>query len=159
MGGPTAHPTGVTLVSGDPSNSLNARYNWGGSRPRWLAAPVFVLEAGRRCWRVLAGGGAVEDMAGKDSWTQSGLLCRRGSNVEGDDPFDGGECDRREVPRRNPGRCGERGRQEEVERLLRLGWEQRPWRSQAGPRSCEQRSARWLLLDPSLEAGSDPAWY
>ena len=25
MGGPTAHPTGVTLVSGDPSNSLNAR--------------------------------------------------------------------------------------------------------------------------------------
>ena len=25
MGGPTAHPTGVILASGDPSNSLNAR--------------------------------------------------------------------------------------------------------------------------------------
>ena len=25
MGGPTAHPTGVTLASGDPSNNLNAR--------------------------------------------------------------------------------------------------------------------------------------
>ena len=25
MGGPTAHPTGVTLASGDPSNSLTAR--------------------------------------------------------------------------------------------------------------------------------------
>ena len=24
MGGPTAHPTGVTLASGDPSNSLTA---------------------------------------------------------------------------------------------------------------------------------------
>ena len=24
MGGPTAHPTGVTLASGDPPNSLNA---------------------------------------------------------------------------------------------------------------------------------------
>ena len=66
-----------------------------------------------------------------------------------------------EVPRRNPGRCGERGRQEAVERLQRLLWLGReqwpwwPWRPQAGPWSCEQRSARWLLSDPSLEAGYD----
>ena len=39
MGGPTAHPTGVTLASGDPFNSLAARWNRGGSRPRWLVAP------------------------------------------------------------------------------------------------------------------------
>ena len=66
------------------------------------------------------------------------------------------------APCRNPGRCGERGRQEAVEqlqRLLRLGREQRPWQPQVGPRSCEQRSARWLLSNLSLEAGSDPAWY
>ena len=67
-----------------------------------------------------------------------------------------------EAPHRNPGRCGERGRQEAVERLqrlLRLGREQWPWQPQTGPRFCEQQSARWLPSDPSLEAGSDPAWY
>ena len=110
---------------------------------------------------MLAGRGGVEGLGRQDSWTRSGLFRRRGSNVEGGDRFDDVEGDRREVPRCNPGRLGERGRQEAVERLqqlLRLGREQRPWQSQAGPRSCEQRSARWLLLDPSLGAGSDPAW-
>ena len=79
-----------------------------------------------------------------------------------DDPSVGGEGDRIGAPRRNPGRCGERGWQEAVERLqrlLRLGREQRLWWPQAGPWSCEQRPARWLLSDPSLEARSDPAWY
>ena len=105
---------------------------------------------------------ALKDWAGRTVGHEVAFFAARGSNVEGEDPFDGGEGDRREVPRRNLGRCGERGRQEAVERLqrvLRLGWEQRPWRSQAGPRSCELRSACWLLLDPFLEAGSDPAWY
>ena len=40
-----------------------------------------------------------------------------------------------EAPHRNPGRCGERGRQEAVERLqrlLRLEREQQPWWPQAG---------------------------
>ena len=37
--GPTAHPIGVTLASGDPSNSLTVRWSQGGSRLRWLAAP------------------------------------------------------------------------------------------------------------------------
>ena len=111
MGGPTAHPTRVTLASGDPSNSLNARWNWGGSRPRWRAAPVFVLEAGHGRWCVLVGGGGVEGLGVQDSWTRSGLLRRRGSNMEGGDPFDDGEGDRREVLRRNPIRCGGRVRQ------------------------------------------------
>ena len=51
MGGPTAHPTGVTLASGDPSNSLTAHWGWHGSRPLGAAAPVFVLEAVRGRWQ------------------------------------------------------------------------------------------------------------
>ena len=47
MGGPTVHPTGVTLASGDPSNSLTVRWGESGSRPRAEVAPGFVLEAGR----------------------------------------------------------------------------------------------------------------
>ena len=43
MGGPTAHPTGLTLASGDPSNSLTARWCCFGSRPRWLVVPLYVL--------------------------------------------------------------------------------------------------------------------
>ena len=90
------------------------------SRPPGVAAPVFVLEAGRGRWRVLAGGGGVGGPGGLDNWTRSGLLHRRGSNVEGDDPFDGGEDGRKEVPHCNPGRCGERERQAVVKRLQRL---------------------------------------
>ena len=52
MGGPTAHPIGATLPSGDPSNSLTVRWGELGSRPRIAAAPVFVLEAVRERWRV-----------------------------------------------------------------------------------------------------------
>ena len=55
MGGPTAHPTEVTLASGDPSNSLTVRWGLSGSRPLEAAAPGFVLVAGRRHWRVPAG--------------------------------------------------------------------------------------------------------
>ena len=47
MGGPTSHPTGVTLASGDPSNSLTVCWGEFGSRPRAEVAPGFVLEAGR----------------------------------------------------------------------------------------------------------------
>ena len=55
MGGPTTHPTEATLASGDPSNSLTARWGWDGSRLLEAAAPGFVLVAGRGHWRVLAG--------------------------------------------------------------------------------------------------------
>ena len=151
MGGPTAQPTGVTLGSGDPFNSLTARWGCSGSHLFEAAAPGFVLVAGRGRWRALAGEEGVGGPVGQDSQTQSGLLPRRGSSAGVDDPSDGGEGDRMEAPRCNPGRCGERGRQEAVERLqrlLRLKREQRPWRPQAGPRLCEQRSTRWLPSDP-----------
>ena len=49
------HPTGVTLASGDPSNSLTVRWGWSGSRLLEAAAPGFVLVAGRGHWHVLAG--------------------------------------------------------------------------------------------------------
>ena len=95
---------------------------------------------------MLAGGGGVEGRGGQDSWTRSGLLRRRGSNVVGGDPFDDGEGDKRVALQCNPGRCGGQVQQEAVERLqrlLRVGRKQRPWRSQVGPQSGEQRSACW----------------
>ena len=110
MGGSTAHPTRVTLASGDPSNSLTARYGWGGSHPLEAAASGFVLAVGRGRWRALVGEEGVGGPAGQDSWTQSGLLLHRGSSVEVDDPFDGGEDGRMEAPCRNPGRHSGRDR-------------------------------------------------
>ena len=68
MGGPIAHPTGVTLVSGDPSNSLTAHSSWDGSR-LLDAAPGFVLVAGRGRWRVLGGEKGVGGPVGQDNWT------------------------------------------------------------------------------------------
>ena len=90
MGGPTAHPTGVTLASGDPSNGLTARWDWSGSCPLGVAASVFVLEAVRGRWCVLAGEGGVGGPDGQGSWTQSGPLLRRGSSAAVVDPSDGG---------------------------------------------------------------------
>ena len=145
MGGPTAHPTGVTLASGDPSNSLTARWGWSGSRPLEAAAPVFVLEEVRGRWLVLAGKRGVGGPGGQGSWTQSGPLLRGGSSEAVFDPSDGGEGGRMAVPRCSLGRCGEREREEVVEWLQRLERGQQPWRLQAGPRLCEQRFAHWLL--------------
>ena len=142
MGGPTAHPTEVTLASGDPSNSLTASWGWSGSRPLGAAAPVFILEAVRGCWHVLAGKGGVGGPGGQGSWTQSGLLLCRGSRAAVFDPSDGGEGSRMTVPRCSLGRGSEREREEAVEWLDQV---QRPWRLQAAPRLYEQRFARWPL--------------
>ena len=90
---------------------------------------------------MLAGEGGVAGLGGQDSWTQSALLRRGGSNEAGGEPFGDGEGDKRVVVHCNPGRCGGRVRQEAVEwlqRLLRVGRKQRPWRLQVGPRSGEQ---------------------
>ena len=77
MGGPTAHPTGVTLASGDPSNSLTVRWGELGSHPRGAAAPVFVIEAVRGRWLVLAGEEGAGELGSLGSWRQSGLPFRR----------------------------------------------------------------------------------
>ena len=80
---------------------------------------------GRRRWRSLVTEEGVGGSVGQDNWSQSGLLLRRGSNVEVDDPFDGGEGGRMEAPRHNPGRYGGQERQAVVERLQRLLWLER----------------------------------
>ena len=121
MGGPTAHPTGVTLASGDPSNSFTVRWGEFGSRPRVAPAPVFVLEAVRRRWRVLAGGEGAGELDGPGSWRQSVLPLCRGSSVVVVDPSVGGEGVRTEDLHCTPGRGGEWEweREEAVERLQR----------------------------------------
>ena len=128
MGGPIAHPTGVTLTSGDPSNSLAACWGWSASRPLGAAAPVFVLEAVRGRWRVLAGEGDIGGPGGQDSWAQSGLLLRGGSSAVVVDPSDSGKGGRTVVLRCSLGRGGEREQEQEeaVERLQRSELGQRP---------------------------------
>ena len=69
---------------------------------------------------MLVGEEGVGGLVGQDNWTQSGLLLRRGSSVEVDDPSDDGEGSRMEAPCRNPGRRGGREWQAVAEQLQRL---------------------------------------
>ena len=62
-------------------------------------------------WRTLVGEEGIGGPVGQENWTRSGLLLRRGSSVEVDDPSDGGEGGRMEALCRNPGRRGGRKRQ------------------------------------------------
>ena len=119
MGGPTAHPTGVTLASGDPSNSLTARWGELGSRPRVAAAPVFVLVAVHGRCRVLAGGEGAGELDRLGNWRRSVLPLRRGSSATVVNPSVGGEGGRTEDLHCTPGRGGEREREEAVEQLRR----------------------------------------
>ena len=130
MGGPTAHPTEVTLASGDPSNSLTVCWGELGSCPLGAAVPVFVLKAVRRRWRMLAGEEGAGGLGGPGTWIQSGLPLRRGSSVVVVDPAVGGEGGRTEDLHCIPGRGGEqeREREEAVELLQWLERGQRPWR-------------------------------
>ena len=124
MGGPTAHPTGVTLASGDPSNSLIVRWGGFGSRPQAEVAPGFVLEAVRERWRALAGKGGTGGQDGPDSWRRNILSLHRGSSGEVVDPFVSEEDGRIGVPHYIPGRGGERER-EQVEAVEWLQWQER----------------------------------
>ena len=144
MCGPTAHPTGVTLASGDPSNSLTVRWGELVSHPRIAAAPVFVLEVVRRRWRALADGEGARELDGLGSWRQSVLPLRRGSSVVVVDPSVGGEGGRTEYLHCTPGRGGERARERE-EAVERQEWEQLPGRWQGLLRFYGRRSARWPL--------------
>ena len=113
MGGPTTHPTGVILASGDPSNSLTARWGGLGSRPRVVAAPVFVLEAVRGLWRALAGGEGAGELDELGNWRRSVLPLRRGSSAAVVDPSVGGEGGKTVDLRCTPGRGGEREQEQE----------------------------------------------
>ena len=67
MGGPTMHPTGVTLASGAPFNSLTVRWGLSGICPLEAAAPGFVLVAGHGHWCLLAGGEGIGGPVGQGS--------------------------------------------------------------------------------------------
>ena len=121
MGGPTVHPTGVTLASGDSSNSLTVRWGELGSRSLGAAAPGFVLEVVRGRWRMLAGEEGAGGLGGPGSWRRSGLPLHRGSSVVVINPSVGGEGGRTEhlrcIPSRGGDREWEREREEAVEPL------------------------------------------
>ena len=147
MGGPTAHPTWVTLASDDPSNSLTVRWGELGSRPRIAAAPVFVLEAVRERWRALADGEGAAELDGPGSWRRSVLPLRRGSSVVVVDPSVSGEGGRTEDLHCTPGRGGERVQEPEeaVARLRQQEREQLPGCCQGLPRFYGRRSVRGPL--------------
>ena len=80
MGGPTAHPTGVTLTSGDPPNSLNAP---GGALTIFCRGKLENF-ASRVLW--LAGAVSSEGWSGRGSGMQSSPLRRIGSSGEASFP-------------------------------------------------------------------------
>ena len=98
-----------------PLTVLTLRWGELGSRPRGAAALVFVLEAVRGRWRVLAGKEGAGELGGPGSWRRSGLPLRRGSSVVVVNPSVDGEGSRTEDPHCIRGRGGER--EEAVERL------------------------------------------
>ena len=81
MGGPTAHPTGVTLALGDPSRCLNAP---GGSTGCCLVQEAREpdLWVGHERFPGLAGATSAAAESERRSDRQSGLTHRIGSSVE-----------------------------------------------------------------------------
>ena len=116
MGGPTAHPTGVTLASGDPPSSLNAHEgSFGRHLPREVAPRLALLEDRERYHSLVgavSAGGLSEPGSGKQSAL---LLCIR-SSEEVVCPAAGEVAKSMDLPLGTPGRGGEREREEAVER-------------------------------------------
>ena len=81
MGGPTAHPTGVTLAIGDPPRSLNAPGGSSGCLPAQEAQAPGLLVGHARFPGLVATISAATG-SGRGSDRRSGLLHRRGSSVE-----------------------------------------------------------------------------
>ena len=81
MGGPTVHPTVVTLASGDPSNRFNCT----------LGLECVSSLAGHGCWHVPAVGGGVGGWGVQDNWPLHVPLHYRGNSVMGGDLFGGKE--------------------------------------------------------------------
>ena len=82
MGGPTAHPTGVTLASGDPPSSLNVHEGSFGRHLLWEAVPRSVFWEGREHYRSLVGAASVGGLSELGSATQSALLLHIKSSEE-----------------------------------------------------------------------------
>ena len=116
MGGPTAHPTGVTLASGDPSSSLNAPEGSFGLHPPLEAAPRFVLLEGRKQYRSLVGAVSAVGLHEPGIGTQSVPLRRIRSSEEVACLAAGEVVESMDLPLGSPGRGGEREQAEAIER-------------------------------------------
>ena len=116
MGGPTAHPTGVTLASGDPSSSLNAPEGSFGRHLLLEAAPRLVVLEGRERYRSLAGAESAVGLHEPGIGTQSVLLRRIRSSEEAACLAAGEVVGSMDLPLGSPGRGGEREQAEAVER-------------------------------------------
>ena len=127
MGGPTAHPTGVTLASGDPPSSLNAPEGSFGRHLLREVAPTLVLLEGREWYRSLAGSVSAVRLSEPGSGTQSALLLRIRSSEEVICLAAGKVVESMDLPLGSPCRGGEREREEAVERE-EAGERQLQWR-------------------------------
>ena len=116
MGGPTTHPTGVTLTSGDPPSSLNAPgESLGCHYLREVALELALLED-RELYLALAGTVSAGGRSDLGSGTQSGLLPHIGSNEEAVCPVVGEVAESRDLHPRNPGTGGGQEGMEVAER-------------------------------------------
>ena len=116
MGGPTAHPTGVTLTSGDPPNSLNAHEGRFGRHLLREAVPRPVLWEDRERYRVFVGAASVGGLSEPGSVTQSVPLLHIESSEEVAYLVTGEEAENMGLLLGSPGRGGEWVKEEAVER-------------------------------------------
>ena len=105
-GGPTAHPTGVTLASGDPPSSLNAsRWSPGCHHLQEVAPELVLLEDSER-YLELASAVSAGGRSEQGSGTQSGPLPHKGSIEEAVCPAVGEVVECRDFRPHNPGTGG-----------------------------------------------------
>ena len=116
MGGPTAHPTGVTLASGDPPNSLNAHAGSFGRHLLREAVPKPVLWEDRERYLAFVGAASIGGRSEPGSVTQGGPFLHRESSKEVACPSAGEEAGNMGRLLGSPSRGGERVREEAVER-------------------------------------------
>ena len=106
MGGPTAHPIGVTLASDDPPSSFNAPgRSLGRHHPQEATQELALLED-RELYLTLASAASAEGRNELGSGTQSGLLLHIGSYEEAVCPAVDEVAENRVLRLRNPGTGG-----------------------------------------------------
>ena len=116
MGGPTAHPTGITLASADPPSSLNVPGGSLGRHYLWEVALELALLGDHELYLVLAGSVSAGGRSELGSGTQSGPLPHIGSSEEAVCPAVGKVAKNMDLHLRNPGKGGEQEGMEVSER-------------------------------------------
>ena len=106
MGGPTVHPTGVTLASDDPPSSLNAPWWSPGCHHLQEVAPELALLEGLEWSLELAGAVSAGGWSERGSGTQSGPLPHIGSIEEAVCPAVGAVLESKGLHPHNPGTGG-----------------------------------------------------